>query len=272
MAAHADTKPNSRGVGKTLTLVYGAISYLFFLFTALYAIGFFGNLIVPKTLDSGPIVSFPHALLLDLALLGLFAVQHSAMARPAFKRWWTRYIPQAMERSTYVLCTSLLLLLFYWQWLPVRGDIWNVENTIARLLLLGLYGFGWLLVMYSTFLINHFDLFGLRQVYLHWRNVEYMRVDMKTPALYKLVRHPLMLGFLIAFWATPRMTVDHLLFSLAATGYILVGIHLEERDLLAAYGEAYRRYQQRVSMLLPVPKRQVIPAERRSEDEWETRS
>ena len=254
MTAHADTKPNSRNVGKMLTLVYGAMSYLIFLFTTLYAIGFFGNLIVPKTLDSGPIVSFPYALLLDLVLLSLFAVQHSVMARPAFKRWWTRYIPQSMERSTYVLCTSLVLLLLYWQWLPVRGDIWNVENIIGRLLLLGLYGFGWLIVLYSTFLINHFDLFGLRQVYMNWRGVEYTHVGIKEPALYKVVRHPLMLGFLIAFWATPHMTIGHFLFSLATTGYILVGIHLEERDLLVAFGEAYRRYQQRVSMLLPVPK------------------
>lgn len=255
MTAHVDTKPNSRNVGKTLTLVYGAISYLAFLFTTLYAIGFFGNLIVPKTLDSGPIVSFPHALLLDLVLLGLFAVQHSVMARPAFKRWWTRYIPPSVERSTYVLFTSMLLLLLYWQWLPIPGTIWNGEHTAGGVFLQGLYWVGWVLVLLSTFLINHFDLFGLRQVYLHWRGVEYTHMGMKEPALYKLVRHPLMLGFLIAFWATPHMTVGHLLFSLATTGYILVGIHLEERDLLAAHGEAYRRYQQRVSMLLPVPKK-----------------
>jgi protein-S-isoprenylcysteine O-methyltransferase Ste14 len=272
MAAHADTKPNSRNVGKTLPLVYGAISYLTFLFTTLYAIGFFGNLIVQKTLDSGPSVSFPHALLVDLVLLGLFAVQHSVMARSAFKHWWTRYIPQSMERSTYVLCASLLLLLLYWQWLPIAGTIWNVEHTVGGVFLQGLYWVGWVIVLLSTFLINHFDLFGLRQVYMHWRDVEYTHVGMKEPALYKLVRHPLMLGFLIAFWATPRMTVGHLLFSLATTCYILVGIHLEERDLLAAHGEAYRRYQQRVSMLLPVPKKPVIPAERRSEDAWETRS
>ena len=255
MTAHVDTKPNSRNVGKTLTLVYGAISYLAFLFTTLYAIGFFGNLIVPKTLDSGPIVSFPHALLLDLVLLGLFAVQHSVMARPAFKRWWTRYIPPSVERSTYVLFTSMLLLLLYWQWLPIPGTIWNGEHTAGGVFLQGLYWVGWVLVLLSTFLINHFDLFGLRQVYLHWRGVEYTHMGMKEPTLYQLVRHPLMLGFLIAFWATPHMTVGHLLFSLATTGYILVGIHLEERDLLAAHGEAYRRYQQRVSMLLPVPKK-----------------
>lgn len=267
MAVHADTKPNSRNVGKTLTLVYGVISYLIFLFTTLYAIGFFGNLVVQKTLDSGPTVSFPHALLLDLVLLGLFAVQHSVMARPAFKRWWTRYIPQSIERSTYVLFASLLLLLLYWQWLPIPGIIWNVEHTAGGVFLQGLYWVGWVIVLLSTFLINHFDLFGLRQVYLYWRGAKYTQVEMKAPALYKLVRHPLMLGFLIAFWATPHMTVGHLLFSLATTGYILVGIHLEERDLLVAFGEAYRRYQQRVSMLLPVPKRQVIPAERRSEDD-----
>jgi protein-S-isoprenylcysteine O-methyltransferase Ste14 len=264
MSAHADTKPNPGNVGKTLTLVYGAISYLIFLFTTLYAIGFFGNLIVPKTLDAGPAVSFPHALLVDLVLLGLFAVQHSVMARPAFKRWWIRYIPQPMERSTYVLCTSLILLLLYWQWLPVRGDIWNVENTIGRLLLPGLYGFGWLMVMYSTFLIDHFDLFGLRQVYLYWRGVEYTPVRMKTPALYKLVRHPLMLGFLIAFWATPRMTVGHLLFSLAITGYILVGIQLEEHDLRAFYGKTYQHYQQRVRMLLPLPTKHPVISEERA--------
>jgi methanethiol S-methyltransferase len=259
MATQTGTKKTTIARGRTLALVYGTISYLIFLFTALYAISFVGDLIVPKTIDTGQSVPFINALIIDALLLSLFAIQHSVMARPAFKRWWTTIIPRSIERSTFVLFASLLLLLLYWQWLPMPGIIWDVEHTVGGVLLQGLYFVGWLIVFLSTFLINHFDLFGLRQVYLNWRGVEYTPVDMKTPALYKLVRHPLMLGFLIAFWATPRMTVGHLLFSLATTGYILVGIHLEEHDLLAAYGEAYQRYQQRVSMLLPVPKKQVIP-------------
>lgn len=257
MAAQADTKPISGTVGKTLTLVYGTLSYLIFLFTILYAIGFVGNLMVPKTIDSGPAVSFPRALLIDLVLFGLFALQHSVMARPAFKRWWTRYIPQPMERSTYVLCASLFLLLLYWQWLPVRGDIWNVGNPIGYWMLFGLYGFGWLIVFVSTYLINHYDLFGLRQVYGHWQARPYTEMPFRTPALYKWVRHPMMVGVLIAFWATPRMTAGHLIFSLATTAYILVGLHLEERDLLAIYGETYQHYRQRVRMLLPLPKKSM---------------
>ncbi len=264
MAAHTDTKPHSGNVGKTLPLVYGALCYLIFLCTTLYAIGFFGNLIVPKTLDSGPPVSFPQALLLDLVLLGLFAVQHSVMARPAFKRWWTTIIPPSIERSTYVLFTSLLLLLLYWQWRPIPGTIWNVEQTAGSVFLQGFYWVGWVLVLLSTFLINHLDLFGLRQVYLHWRGVEYTHMGMKIPSLYKLVRHPLMLGFLITFWATPRMTVGHLLFSLATTAYILVGIQLEEHDLLAFYGETYRHYRQHVRMLLPLPKKHLVLPEENS--------
>lgn len=267
METQTGTKQTAIVQGRTVALVYGSISYLIFLFSALYAIGFIGDMIVPKTIDTGQSVPFVHALLVDVLLLSLFAIQHSVMARPAFKQWWTTIIPQSIERSTYVLFTSTLLLLLYWQWLPIPATIWNVEHTAGGVFLLGLYFFGWLIVFLSTFLINHFDLFGLRQVYMNWRARKYTSLNFKTPTLYKLVRHPMMLGFLIAFWATPHMTVGHLIFSLATTAYIVVGIHLEERDLLAIYGETYRRYQQRVSMLLPLPKKQGIPAGRRSEDE-----
>ncbi len=264
MATQTGTKKAALVWGRTLALVYGAFCYLTFLIAALWAIGFFGNMFVPKTIDTGPGASFVNAALIDALLLGLFALQHSVMARSAFKKWWTRIIPSSIERSTYVLFASLLLLLLYWQWLPIPGTIWNVEQTAGGVFLQALYWIGWLIVFLSTFLISHFDLFGLRQVYLNWRGVGYTHVGMKTPVLYKLVRHPLMLGFLIVFWATPHMTVGHLFFSLATTGYVLVGISLEERDLLAAHGEAYRRYQQRVSMLLPVPKKQRISADRNS--------
>jgi protein-S-isoprenylcysteine O-methyltransferase Ste14 len=259
MATQTGMKKTAIARGRTLALVYGAFCYLTFLVTTLWAIGFIGNVFVPKTIDTGQSVPFIHALLVDALLLSLFALQHSIMARPAFKQWWTTIIPSSIERSSYVLFASLLLLLLYWQWLPIPETIWNVEHTAGGVFLQGLYCVGWLIIFLSTFLINHFDLFGLRQVFVNWRAGKYTSPSFKTPALYKLVRHPLMLGFLIAFWATPNMTVGHLIFSLATTGYILVGIHLEERDLLVIYGEAYRRYQQRVSMLLPVPKKRVSP-------------
>lgn len=259
MKMYADTKKTTGITARMLALVYGTVSYLIFFVAALYTIGFVGNLIVPKTIDAGPAASFIHAFIVDVLLLALFAIQHSVMARPAFKRWWTTIVPRSIERSTYVLFASVLLLLLYWQWLPIPGVIWDVEHTTGGVFLQGLYFFGWFIVFLSTFLIDHFDLFGLRQVYVNWRAGEYTSPGFKTPSLYRLVRHPLMLGFLITFWATPHMTVGHLIFSLAATGYILVGIHLEERDLLAVYGEVYRHYRQRVFMLLPLPKKQAIP-------------
>ncbi len=254
MATLAGTKQSTTVTARALALVYGAFSYLIFLVAALYAIGFFGNLIVPKTIDTGSEGSVIGALFVDTLLLGLFAIQHSVMARPTFKRWWTTIIPRTIERSTYVLCASLLLLLLYWQWRPIPNTVWDVGHTAGGVLLQVIYLVGWVIIFLSTFLINHFDLFGLRQVYVNWRARQYTSLGFKTPALYKVVRHPLMLGFLVAFWATPHMTVGHLIFSLATTGYILIGIHLEERDLLAVYGDTYRRYQQRVSMLLPLPK------------------
>jgi methanethiol S-methyltransferase len=235
-----------------IAAVYGVVCYLVFLCSFLYAIGFVGDVFVPKTIDSGQSAAPAAALLIDLLLLGAFAVQHSVMARPLFKAVWTKIVPRPIERSTYVLISSLLLALICWQWRPLPSTVWNVSASgVPTGLLLAVFWLGWLTLLLATFMINHFDLFGLRQVYLRLRGLDYSPPRFTQRALYRIVRHPIMLGFLIAFWATPRMSFGHLVFSIATSGYILVGIALEEHDLLAAHGEQYRTYRSRVPMLIP---------------------
>jgi protein-S-isoprenylcysteine O-methyltransferase Ste14 len=244
-------------MGGIASVLYGGLVYLVFLATFLYAIAFVGNLPVPKTIDSGEPGPIAAALIIDTLLLALFAIQHSVMARPAFKLWWTRLVPPPVERTTYVLFASMALLLLYWQWRPIPDPIWSVTNPIGVLVLQALFWIGWGVVLLSTFLINHFELFGLRQVYARLRGETLPSPVFKTPLLYKNVRHPIYLGFLLAFWATPTMTVGHLLFAVATTGYILIGIYLEERDLIALFGDQYRRYREQVSMLIPLPSRKA---------------
>lgn len=235
-----------------IAAVYGFVCYVVFLGSFLYAIGFVGNIVVPKAIDSGASAAPAQALLIDLLLLGAFAIQHSVMARPGFKRVWTRIVPHPVERSTYVLLSSLLLALLCWQWRPLPSPVWDATaSPLLAGLASALFWLGWLLLLLATFMVSHFDLFGLRQVYLRLRNLEYSPPRFTRRALYRIVRHPIMLGFLIAFWATPRMSLGHLLFSVATTGYILVGIALEERDLTRAHGEQYRAYRSQVPMLIP---------------------
>ena len=236
---------------RALTLCYGGVAYLIFVGTFLYAIGFVSRYVVPKTIDSGPAPSLATALLINLVLMSIFAVQHSGMARQGFKKLFTRFASPAIERSTYVLLASLTLILLFWQWQPMPTVVWNVENPVAAGGVTAVGFVGWLIVLYSTFLISHFELFGLTQVVTHFAGRMVEPVKFKTPGLYRLIRHPIYLGFIIAFWFTPTMTLGHLLFAAVTTAYIFVGIYLEERDLVSLFGDEYRRYRERVAMLLP---------------------
>jgi protein-S-isoprenylcysteine O-methyltransferase Ste14 len=238
--------------GRVATFGYGVLCYLIFFGTFLYAIGFIGDVMVPKSIDSGRTAPLTEALLVNAALLTLFAVQHSTMARPWFKKMWTRVVPKQIERSTYVLLSSLALILLFALWEPIGGVVWKVEQPALRAVLYGLFAMGFLLVLISTFLINHFDLFGLRQVYLYLRGKEYTQLRFGTPILYRHVRHPLYLGWLFAFWATPTMTIAHLVFAIATTAYIFLAIQFEEKDLIDAYGDDYKHYKQNVPMIVPV--------------------
>lgn len=241
-------------ISRLLILLYAIVSYVIFTISFLYALGFVGNYVVPKSIDMsigvGSSANWGEAIVVNLLLMSLFAIQHSVMARPAFKRWWAKFLPLACQRSTYVLLSSLILLLLFWQWRPIPAPIWQTSG-IAAWALIGVHWLGWLIAFASTHMIDHFDLFGLRQAFAAFRGSEIPRQSFRTPLLYKIVRHPLMLGFLLAFWATPEMTVGHLLFAIANTAYILVALQFEERDLIAEFGMTYRQYCRRVPMLLP---------------------
>jgi protein-S-isoprenylcysteine O-methyltransferase Ste14 len=240
--------------------VYGVVCYSVFFVTFLYAVGFIGNMVVPRSMDSPATMPLLHALAIDVLLLGIFAVQHSVMARPWFKQAWTRIIPEAAERSTYVLFSSLALIALFAFWQPLGGVVWDIQNSTGRLLFEQLFGLGFALVLVATFLINHFDLFGLRQVWLYLRGKPYTHLNFRTPLFYRYVRHPLYVGWLMAFWFTPTMTATHLLFAVITSAYIIVAIRWEEKDLLVMHGEKYARYRERVPMLVPSAKAYREPA------------
>ena len=247
--------------------LYGVACYAVFVATLLYAIGFLGNFGVPKSIDSGPVEPIGSALAMDTLLLGVFALQHSIMARPWFKRVWTRVVPQAVERSTYVLFSSLALLLLFWQWRPLGGVLWDFSGTAMAAAILACYAVGLMIVLVSTFLINHFDLFGLRQVYLYMIEREYTHLEFRTPFFYRYVRHPLYVGWLLAFWSAPVMTAAHAFFAVMTTAYILIAIRFEEADLVRMHGSKYRRYRAAVPMIVPTV-RGISAEEENKTEEW----
>jgi protein-S-isoprenylcysteine O-methyltransferase Ste14 len=242
---------------RVLAYIYGVVSYVIFLGAFLYSIAFVGDFYVPKTINSGEPGPLIPSVIINVVLLGLFAIQHSGMARPGFKKWWTKIIPKPIERSTYVLFASAVLILLMWQWQPLPGVVWSVESEVGRGLLWALFGLGWLIVLISTYLISHFHLFGLQQVHDFLKQRGIQNPKFQTPGFYRYIRHPLMLGFFIAFWAIPDMTQGHLLFSIATTGYILIALQLEENDLLEAFPKRYRKYREQVPMFIPRPGRKA---------------
>ncbi len=242
-------------MGRIISFVYGVLAHLGFLVAFMYLIGFLGNFVVPKSIDSGQAGPVGQALLINVILIAIFGIPHSVMARPGFKQWWTKVVPQHIERSTYVMISNLLVALLMWQWQPMVGVIWNVEHPVGASVLWGLFGIGWVMIVLTSFVINHFDLFGSRQVYLHLRGMEYTPLEFKAKWIYQYIRHPLMLGWIIAFWSTPQMSAGHLVFAVGTTVYILIAIQFEERDLVKYHGEDYENYRRKVSMLIPFKKK-----------------